>query len=469
MVVSFVLAVGAGGLLTANATPMYSSSARLFVSTTESDSTQAYQGGLFASQRVRSYADLVKSRELAEIVANRLAFEGDPTRLSEKVSARVVPDTVILQVTVLDPAPEDARRIAQTYAEELQELVRELETPVGESTAPIRASVVDKASFSDAPVSPVPIRNLGLAAVLGLLLGFGLSVVRELLDTTLKSDVEASSIAKSPVLGNIAFDSATSKRPLVSVLDPHAPRAEAFRILRTNMQFVDVDSESKVYVVSSSLPGEGKTTTAVNLALTLAQAGERVLLIEADLRRPKIGALLDVDDAVGLTSVLVGKVGIDEAIQSTTGGLDVMPSGAIPPNPAELLQSNAMSDTLSDLRKRYDLVLLDAPPLLPVTDAALLASHSDGALLIVRHGKTSRDQLAHAVERLEAVGARAIGVVVNMAPTRGRRTGYGYGYGYGYGPEAPKGKGKSKGKSKDDLKEKARKPRQLKSTSKHSA
>jgi capsular exopolysaccharide synthesis family protein len=213
---------------------------------------------------------------------------------------------------------------------------------------------------------------------------------------------------------------------------------EAFRVLRTNMQFVDVDKDSKVFVVSSSVPGEGKTTTACNLAITLAQAGQKVLMVDGDLRRPQVAGVFEVEPTVGLTTVLIGTIELEDAVQeSPVDNLRVLASGAIPPNPSELLQSRTMTEIVERARKEYDVIVIDAPPLLPVTDAALLASQADGALIVVRHSKTTRDQLRHSMERLAAVDARALGLVFNMVPVRrgGTSHGYGYGYGYGYAPE----------------------------------
>jgi receptor protein-tyrosine kinase len=205
-------------------------------------------------------------------------------------------------------------------------------------------------------------------------------------------------------------------------------------VLRTNLQFVDVDTTEKVLIVTSSLAGEGKTTTAVNLAIAHAQAGQRVLLIEGDLRRPRASRALGLDQSVGVTTVLIGKVTLEEATQvHANGTLHVLSSGAIPPNPAELLQSNAMGDLIDRARSDYDVVIIDAPPLLPVTDAAILAAKADGAIIVVRHGRTRRDQVGTSASRLAQVDAAAIGFVINMTP--GRRSGYGYGYGYGYGPD----------------------------------
>ncbi|MDT0202655.1 polysaccharide biosynthesis tyrosine autokinase [Nocardioides sp. AE5] len=441
IVLLLVLTVGAAAALTLSATPQYASTARLFVSTSPADTSQAYQGNLFATQRVSSYADIVKGRQLADRVAGAMdqGFEGSD--LVGKVKAVVVPETVILELTATDPNADTARDIAQTYADELSQMVAELETPEGSDTPLIKASIVDDARANYTAVSPNIPRNLGLAVVLGLLLGVGIAVVRELLDTSISSaeDIEQSTAA--PVVGNIFFDAAaTKKAPSVS-LDQATPWAEAYRVLRTNMQFVQVDSPTKVFVLTSSLPAEGKTTTAINLAVTMAMAEQRVVLVEADLRRPLISERLGLVGAVGTTSVLVGKIGLDEALQPYEDtGLQVLTSGPIPPNPSELLQSQAMDRLLNDLRERFDVVIIDAPPLLPVTDAALIARQADGAFVVVRHGKTTKDQLAHAVERIEAVDARVLGVVINRTPQKrkGSAYGYGYGYGYGYAPDPAK-------------------------------
>jgi len=450
-----VAAIAVAALVTMQTTPLYSSSARLFVSTSPADSSEGYQGSLFAAQRVTSYADLVNGRELSTRVISELGLGMEPDELVEKIEASVVPETVLLELTVTDPDPGQAQILAQTTAEQLTGFVDELETPPGRNRAAIKASIVDTAALPSSPVSPQPLRNLGLAAILGLLLGLGSAVLRELLDTTLKSHQEVTEAAGAPVMANIAFDSDAAKRPLVTSLDSHAPRVEAFRVLRTNMQFVNVDKDSKVFVVTSSVPEEGKTTTSTNLAITLAQAGQRVLLVEGDLRRPKIADNLRLESAVGLTTVLLGRLSLAEAIQThSVPNLSVLTSGTIPPNPSELLQSEAMRDLLAQLREQFDVVLIDAPPLLPVTDAALLTSQSDGALVVVRHGKTTKDQLHHAIDRLGAVDAHAVGVVLNMVPPRRSSDSYyGYGYGYGYGPETSQRRVKSRRRKAEESRE----------------
>lgn len=436
-----VAVVAAAGLYTAIATPIYQSNTRLFVTTQTSDSaSDLNQGGLFSAQRVSSYSDLVKSRDLATKVVERLDLDMTTSELIKNVHATAVPDTVNLEISYRNPSAGRARAITQSYAESLVDLVRQLEAPSEQADAPIKATIVDAASLPSAPVSPQPIRNLGLGFILGLLLGAGIALLRDLLDTTVKTQGDVEQNTDAPLLGGIAFDGAAKDRPLITALEPHAPRVEAFRVLRTNLQFVEVDNPDKVFVVTSAVPEEGKSTTSVNLAITMAQAGHRTLLIEGDLRRPKATAQLGLDYAVGVTTVLLGKVTLDDAIQKhADSDLDVLASGTIPPNPAELLQSNAMAHLLKQIRDRYEMVIIDAPPLLPVTDAALLASQADGALLVVRYGKTTKDQLAQAVERLAQVDATPVGVVLNMVPNKRRSGdyGYGYGYGYGYAPEQP--------------------------------
>ncbi len=255
------------------------------------------------------------------------------------------------------------------------------------------------------------------------------------MDTSVSSAEDVAQVTPAPSSATSTPTPRPCKLAPGEALRKATPWAEAFRVLRTNMQYVEVDHDQKVFVVTSSLPSEGKSTTAVNLAITLAMSKQRVALIECDLRRPLIAARLGLDGGVGTTSVLIGKVALKDALQPHGDtGLQVLSSGPIPPNPSELLQSNAMEKMLGDLRDNFDVVIIDAPPLLPVTDAALLAAQADGALIVVRHGRTTRDQLRHAIERIESVGAKAVGVVINLAPTKriGRAYGYGYGYGYSY-------------------------------------
>ena len=437
-----LLATSAAALATFAATPLYRAQAQLFVSTSQpadQNVSGLNQGGQFAQQRVKSYANIINSPQVTEPVIGKLDLNITPRALARKISASAPLDTVLINVSVTDESPDQARRIANAVAEQFTGVAAALETPVSSVTSPVKVSVVRPADTPIAPVSPRPKLNLALGLLVGLVTGVGGGLLRETLDTTVKSLAEAQEQASTSALGVIAFDPDAVKRPLIVHTDPHSPRAEAFRQLRTNLQFIDIDREPKSIVITSSVASEGKSTTTCNLAISLAQAGVRVALVEGDLRRPKLMEYLGLDGSVGVTSVLIGRSSLDDALQHWGGeNLTVLGSGPPPPNPSELLSSHGMRELIRALEDRFDLVLIDAPPLLPVTDASILTTIASGAVLIVRHASTKRDQVKRSCESIGAVGGRLLGVVLNMAPTKGPDAySYGYGYGYGYAPSAP--------------------------------
>lgn len=242
------------------------------------------------------------------------------------------------------------------------------------------------------------------------------------------------------MIGLISFDEDAAQHPLISEVDPHSPRAEAYRRLRTNLQFLKMEGQANSIVITSSIEGEGKTTTAINIASTLADAGESVLLIDADLRRPKVAGYLSLENAAGLTTVLIGRAGLTDVVQPYgRGNFHVLTAGNTPPNPAELLGSTAMERLLAEAAARYDVVLIDAPPLLPVTDAAVLSRFVGGSLVVVGSREVRRPQLAAALATLKAVDARILGLVLNKIRRDDEdRYSYGYSYrqGYGHGESA---------------------------------
>jgi capsular exopolysaccharide synthesis family protein len=210
-------------------------------------------------------------------------------------------------------------------------------------------------------------------------------------------------------------------------------RAEAYRQLRTNLMFSNVGKKLQAIVVSSAVSGEGKSTTAVNLATVLAETGRPVLLVDADLRRPSVAGYLDIEGGAGLTNVLAGQLSLDDAIQKWgNGGLHVLASGTLPPNPSELIGSERMATLMAELRTRFDVIVIDTPPVLPVTDAAVAAAHADGVVLVVRHGKTDRERVAMAAQGLRAVDAHIAGTVLNAVPRTDSAVGDDY---HAYTPE----------------------------------
>ena len=298
----------------------------------------------------------------------------------------------------------------------------------------------EEALLPGAPSSPDYQRNLLLGAVAGLVLGYALALLRRSVDRKVRNVGHVEEAGVGSVVGIVPVADPLSKANR-GVGEDLGVTAEAFRQLRTNLRFVDVDNPPRSIVVTSANAGEGKSTVSANLARMMAAAGQPTLLIDADLRRPSLATTFDLDPAVGLTQVLVGDLAIEDVLQETrTPNLQVITAGRIPPNPSELLGSQRMHALVEELTKEF-MVILDAPPLLPVTDAGLLTVTCDGALLVVAVGKTYVEQVELCGKVLGRVGGRLLGCVLNLAPSRGLgAVVYGYGGGkveQGYGSPAP--------------------------------
>jgi capsular exopolysaccharide synthesis family protein len=420
----FVLAGLLLGLLVAGVVTVlvpreYSASVTLIVSSTAAsdDPGAIAEGEALSAQRVRTYVELMRSRRLAADVVQALDLGVAPEELASRITATSAPETVLLTAQVTGETPERAIEIANVVAAQFIKNVAEIEQPADPvRVPPVEAKVFEPAAPPAVLAAPRPVLYLGLGAVLGLLVGFGAALLRSGLDTSLKRREQLEEVLEAPVVGVIGRDSKIASSPLVVYGDPQAPLAEAFRQLRTNVQFMDVDSEHKVILVTSASPSEGKSTTVCNLGLALAEAGTSVLIIDADLRRPTVARCLGVDGSIGLTNVLVNRVSVERAVQPLAPALDVLPSGLMPPNPSELLGSDRMVNLLAGLRGSYDVILIDTSPLLPVTDAAVLAPRADGVLVMVRHGKTRVQDLQAAKDALDAVSGRVLGSVMTMTP-----------------------------------------------------
>jgi capsular exopolysaccharide synthesis family protein len=419
-------------------TPLYEASTRLFVSTSSGGSAgEIYQGTLSSQQRVISYTKLLMGETLAKRTTDKLHLDMSADALLKNVKATSAPDTVLIDVSVLDPSPVQARAIADALSDEFVVMVSELETPPTGDQPDARVVVEQHASLPTTPVIPKTIRNIAIGLALGVMVGIGLAILRDLLDNTIKDRTTLEEITGVGLVGSVPFAKDRQTKPAISFDNDNSTIAEAFRKLRTNLQFLAVDNPPRVIVVTSPLPMEGKSVTAINLALALAEAEHNVVLVDGDLRRPRLDKYLELIGSVGLSTVLANRASLDEVLQKTRfPGLTVLASGSVPPNPSELLGSMAAKKTLAQLRDRFDYVIVDSSPIIAVTDAAILAADADGVLITARYAKTKREQLAHAVRNLGDVGARLLGAVFTMMPTRGTAP-YNYTYG-GYVDDTPR-------------------------------
>lgn len=400
----------------------YEARTELFVAPQAGSSTsELMQGSDFVIDRVKSYVQVIDRDLVLGPVIQDLGLDITVDELSEDVTATVIEETVVVAITVSSDSAEQAARIANSVATEFESITPSLEPRRADESGVVRVTVTDPARVPLGPVSPRPILNLALGLLVGLAAGIAAAVARETLDRRVKQESDVRALTTVPILGHIPSDSEASTDPVISGDARHGLRAEALRQLRTNMQFLDVPAQERSFVVTSSIPGEGKTVTSVNLAITLAELGRRVCLVEADLRRPTGADYLGLEGSVGLTHVLIGSADWQDMVQTWSPNLDVMLAGAIPPNPSDLLAGRAMDELLHTLETEYDVVIVDAPPLLPVTDAAILAKRCTGAILVVGLGRKAVDRqgLTESLETLETIGARVLGVVLNKVPTKG--------------------------------------------------
>lgn len=301
--------------------------------------------------------------------------------------------------------------------------------------------VLDPAEAPAGPYAPQPERNAVIAGVLGLLLGVGLAFVREHFDDSVASKDDVDRVAAPlPVIGVIPAQSEWKDRDrprVITVMEPRSPAAEAYRTLRTSVQFRGLEEPLRLIQVTSPSASEGKTTTLANLAVAFASSGQRVAVVCCDLRRPRVHEFFQIDNRVGFTTVMLGEVPLSAALQPVPKieNLWLLPSGVVPQNPAELLGTRQAANVFNALGAQFDLVLVDCPPVLPVADAAILASRMDGTLLVASAGSTTRTSLRRALEALEQVDAPLLGVVLNGVTAEG---GYGYSGYYYYGRSSEK-------------------------------
>lgn len=410
---------GAGGSLLAQRT--YTSETELFVAIQGSGSvTELQQGNTFSQARVLSYVKTATTPAVLQPAIDTLGLGVTTDQLASNVKVGTDPNTVLVNISVSDHSPVQAAAIAQAVADSLVKVVDNLEKPQNGGTSPVRLSIVRPAQAPIEPSAPNVRMSILLGLTLGLAVGVGLAVLRSKVDTRVRSEIDLKNVTTFPVLGGVTFDSEAERRPLITQSPVQSPRSEAFRQIRTNLQFAKASVDSKTVLVTSSIPAEGKTTTATNLALALASSGQTVCLIDADLRRPSVSKYLGLERNAGLTTALLGTADVNDLLQPWGDDeLYVLTSGQIPPNPSELLGSESMATLIARLESVFDVVVIDAPPLLPVTDAAVLAQHVGGVLVVVGTHIVRKHQLLKSLSSLELVSAKVFGVILNRLPSKG--------------------------------------------------
>ncbi len=418
-----------------------------------SDLGTAMAGETYAKSRVKSYLDLAKSRSVSETAIETLGIGTDPDDLISQIEVTNPLDTATIKVSASAGTPEEARALAEAWVNAIGEKVTELENanaaPLPDGSAPPPSIVtfqsMDAAQLPESPSSPNTRLAVAVGGLVGLALAIGYALLRHVFDRRIHSIAEVERETELPVVGTIplhgGFDaenriiSSTGGNDRGQQSTDEYAVAEALRELRTNLQFMNIDNPPRSIVVTSALPGEGKSTITANLANTIAAMGRNVVVIDGDLRRPMVAKTFGLLPGVGLTDVLIGNAQLSEVLQpwGSSGKLWVLGAGKIPPNPSELLGSNAMHEVIDELTD-HAIVLIDAPPLLPVTDAAILTARTDGALVVSRARKTTYDALKAALNNLQRVKGHALGIILNGVPSKGvKADGYGYRYRAYYG------------------------------------
>jgi len=418
-----------GGGVSIATKPTYTAETQLFVAIQNSGSVQELQqGNTFSQARVQSYVKAVNSPIVLQPVIDNLGLGVTADELSKSVKGTTDVNTVLINIEASDSSAVRSAAIAQGVANSLIDAIEKIEKPKNGGSSPFNVSVIKPAVAPSTPASPNTRLNLILGFVLGVGFGLATAVVRTRLDNKVRGEADVRRVTDSPVLGGISYDANASRQPLLTQTATQSPRAESFRQLRTNLQFANVAKGAKTVLVTSSVPGEGKSTTATNLAIAMAQAGQAVCLIDADLRRPMVSEYLGIDRNAGLTTALIGHADVKELLQPWgEDELFVLASGQIPPNPSELLGSKVMRELLEDLEQVFDTVIIDAPPLLPVTDAAVLSQHVGGVILVVGSQKLRQQELEKSLSALDMVGSDVLGIVLNRLPAKGPDA-YSYSY-----------------------------------------
>lgn len=504
LLASVLLAAGAAFAVSSLQPKVYEARATLIVGQSLTGVNPNYEQLLTSQRLSTTYAAVATTRPMLEAVIDELGLDQTPDEMKALVKANAPADSTLITITVQDTDPERAAATANALAAQLiaaspaiqgrqADLQKSIEADLKATQVQIEAtqarlealtsierrtaaqeaelatlegrlvslrstyatllsfssgsssnliSVIEPAVPPTSPISPRPLMNALLAALIGLVVALGVAWVVEYFNETIKDPDDVQAVFGLSTLGTITRMKGDGGRSeiyqLATLLYPRSSVAEGYRTLRANIEFSSVDAPIQTLLVSSAMPGEGKTVTAANLAVAFAQAGRRVLLIDADLRKPGVHLLFGLPNFHGLTTLLRRSESTIETVAQRTeqDNLRVVTTGPLPPNPAELLGSQRMRAVLNLLQGQFDLLVFDSPPLQAVADASILSSFVDGTILVIDATKSRRRPVRHARETLERAGAHLLGAVLNRVSAKARE-GYSDYYGDVYGGETP--------------------------------
>ena len=472
LIIGIIVGAAAGFGYASLQPKVYAASSSGYVTVGESGTVDVLSGSTAAKERARSYAAIVSSEAVAQkIKQNTPELSLSTGQIRSSLTATAGDNAALITVSAQASSPKNAQLLANSALQATADYIKEIEQNPGNAQAlvngdsnaaatppansnTVRVIPLNNASVNPPLVSPNYQQNTLIGAVIGLVVVYTAIFLRRALDQRIRTRDDATKATGASILGVLPVSEDLNEENIVNGdTDDHIAQ-ESIRQLRTNLRFVNVDTPPRSFIVTSAVPGEGKSTVSLSLARSLADAGSPVILIDADLRRPTVAKKLKLDAKVGLTQVLAGQVEIANAVhQLGESNLFVLPAGRIPPNPSELLGSDKMRQLINELSEEF-IVVVDVPPLLPVTDASLLSHSVDGVILVGSIGRSHREQMTEASSILKKVNANLFGLVLNRAPRKGLGNSY-YGFGYastyvgyatyyGYGKDGDKKSSKSK-------------------------
>ena len=398
--------------------PMYRATSSVLVTSDRGETPlEMVQGSNYAENLVATFVVLANSEIVLQPVIDELGLNTSVQALASVVSADSPLNTVIIDVHADSQDPALAQEITASVAKNLVQVVtREVSPTAQDGSATIRLTTIQSANLPQYPYEPRKTLNVLVGGLAGLGIGGLLAVTRSLLRQTVRSRDDIAQVTTVPVVGEVVGTPKGVTLPATLLKDPQGIQAESVRSAAANLSFLRMGKPMRSLVVTSASPSESKSSIVSALGLAVAET-QRVLLIDADLRRPSLAKLSQLEGAVGLTSVLLGEISLHDAVQSwIKDGLDVLTAGALPPNPAQMLASSAMQDLIAQAVEDYDLVIVDSAPVLSVTDAKWLGHMTDGALIVSRYGRTSTRAIRKVIDAMEAASVPVLGLMITNMP-----------------------------------------------------